>query len=58
MFKLLVKDIQITKIKMEKVENMKKEMGNFSKHMEIIKENQGKDIQLNKLLSVRSIKIN
>lgn len=33
MLKLLLKDIRITKIKMKKMEKM----GNFSKHVEIIK---------------------
>lgn len=43
---------------MEKVKNVKKEMGHVSKHMEITKESQiaGKDVQVNKLLSVRAIK--
>lgn len=62
MFKFLVKDIQSTEIKMEKVETMKKEMGNCSQRMEIIKEKQteGRAIQLNNYLldQLRSMKKN
>lgn len=49
---MLVKDIEVTKIKLEKMENMKKTMGSFSKTYgnDKIINLKPKDILLNKIL--------